>query len=441
MGSYLPHSESDYKQLLAGAGYESIDGLFSSVPESLRLKEPLALPNGISEQEALAMFKNMAAMNSPTAELACFLGAGTYDRIIPTAVGAIASRSEFYTAYTPYQPEISQGTLSYIFEFQSMAAELLGLEVANASLYDGPSALAEAVMLACRAKKRKAVLLSQAISPEAKRTVETYAHFSGITVSYMGLDGGISCVPDKGELGEYAAIAAASPNFYGIIENIEEIAQAAHSAGALMIGYSENPHAMAVLKSFGSCGCDIGVAEMQGFGIEPYFGGPHLGVMASTKALMRSLPGRLAGASLDADGNRAFILTLQAREQHIRREKATSNICTNQSLNALKAVCYMSLLGPDGIREAARQGMAKLRLFISLLEPSGITLKHKSAAFFDEAVLELPVPASEALESLLSLGFIGGYSLGGGDLLVCATEKRTEAEIQAFAKALIEVCK
>jgi glycine dehydrogenase subunit 1 len=440
MGGYLPQTQEDVEKLLAGAGLSSLEELRGAVPARLRLGRPLSLENGMAEQDVRKRFRSLAKQNVSMEDAPCFLGAGTYDRFIPAAVKSVASRSEFYTSYTPYQPEISQGTLMYIFEFQSMACALAGLDVANASLYDGPSALAEALLLCCRRQKRKKALLSEALSPQAKRTLKTYARFAGVELDWLKAEGG-KTLPAKIPAAQYAAVVVQSPNYYGIVEDAALFSEASREAGALSVGYCENPHAMAVLKSFGEMGFDIAAGEMQGFGIEPFYGGPWLGYLCAKESLARSLPGRIVGATRDSRGNRAFALTLQAREQHIRREKATSNICTNQSLNCLKAVSYLALLGEAGVREAARQGMANARFLRAALADEGIKPLF-GGPFVDEFPVLLPSGAAEAQKKMAQAGFIAGVALeeNPNAMLLCATEKRTEGEALAFARALKEAC-
>jgi len=441
VASYIPQGPGDKQALLEGAGLQSIEEIYAAVPEAARLGRKLNLPGPMAEEELRRYFKALAGRNSAPSGLPSFLGMGVYDRVIPSAVGALASREEFFTSYTPYQPEISQGTLRMIFEFQSMVASLTGLDVANASMYDGASALAEAILMACKNQKKKKALLSEAVSSEAKAVCETYCAFFGIELDYLPSKGGhalAGCVT-----GEYGAVAAMSPNRYGVIEDLAAIAEASHQAGALMIAYCENPHALAVLKSPGAAGADIACGEMQGFGIPASYGGPSLGYMAAASTLMRKLPGRIVGETVDDKNNRAFVLTLQAREQHIRREKATSNICTNQSLNALRATVYMALLGAGGIAEAARAGMALARYILKELARVGIYALFEGANFVDEVAVGLPCPYEEAFEALLARGILGGSPLEGhpNAMVISVTEKRTKAEADALVDALGEVGK
>ncbi|MDR2611230.1 MAG: aminomethyl-transferring glycine dehydrogenase subunit GcvPA [Clostridiales Family XIII bacterium] len=447
MSVYLPITDADREAMLARVGVPEIDGLFADIPESLRLREALALGQPLSEYEVMADARAKAAKCRPAASLPCFLGAGVYDRLVPAAIRHLTQRSEFYTAYTPYQPEISQGTLQAIFEFQTMITSLTGMDVANASVYDGASGCAEAMLMAVNHTKRKKFIVSETVHPEAREVVSAYAWSGGIEiVSAPAKDG----VTDRDGIGrlmadDVAGVLVQSPNFYGAIEDVAGAADAAHAAGAVAAVYVADALSLAVLKSPGESGADICVGEGQGFGLPMNYGGPHLGFMAVKQPLMRKLPGRIVGETVDVDGRRAFVLTLQAREQHIRREKATSNICSNQGLNALSATIYLSLLGRDGVKEVAARSMANARYLKERLEGEGFAVLY-TAPFFDEFVICLPSPAADVSPALLERGVIGGLAVdglaggAGGAMLVCATEKRTKAEMDAFAEALKEVC-
>jgi glycine dehydrogenase subunit 1 len=439
--SYVPHTREDRARMLKAIGAASVEDLFAPIPPEARLAKPLHLPEPLAEQDLLNAMEALAARNETGA--ACFLGAGCYDHFIPPAVDALANRSEFYTAYTPYQPEISQGMLQAFFEYQTMICEITGMDASNASLYDGATAVAEAVLLCVGVKKgRKKIVLSEGVHPDTRRVVKTYVSKAGIETVEVPLDGGRT---DPARLGQAAAGAAAvavqSPNVLGFIEEQNAAAEAAHKAGALCVS-SVDPISLGILDPPGALGVDVAVGEGQGLGCPMSFGGPGFGFLASREEFLRHLPGRLVGATVDGKGRRGFVLTFQTREQHIRREKATSNICSNQGLMALRAAITLALLGPRGLAEVAALCTRKAHLAAETLGAvPGFSLMHR-APFFKEFPLSCPVPPEKVVEGLLPEGVLAGIPFSriglkpAEGLLVAVTEKRTAVEIQAFAAAL-----
>lgn len=443
MFPYIPITKSDEKKMLEDLGVEGIEQLFEDIPADVRLNRELNIGKSMSEYEVTKHMEHLSKQNKDINQLICFLGAGAYDHYIPSTVKHIISRSEFYTSYTPYQPEISQGTLQSIFEYQTMIANLTGMDVANASMYDGASALAEAAAMAVASTRRKEIIISGAIHPEAKKVVETYGKFKGIKITEIkALDGSTDIEKLKGAVSkDTAAVLVQSPNFFGIIEEIGEIEKITHNQKALLI-MSVDPISLGLLKSPGELGADIVVGEGQALGNGLSFGGPYLGFMATTIKLMRKIPGRVVGQTEDVEGNRGFVLTLQTREQHIRREKATSNICSNQALNALAATVYLSTLGKHGLREVAMLSTQKAHYALNAIISSG---KYKAAfhkPFFKEFVISSDIDSGRVNETLLKNGMLGGYDLGRDDpqlknhLLFCVTEKRTREEIDQLVNVL-----
>ena len=403
------------------------------------------LPPRLSEAELLRELGRLAGRNATAETHSSFLGGGAYNHFIPAVVDHLISRSEFYTAYTPYQPEISQGTLQAIFEFQTLVCQLTGMDVANASMYDGASACAEGVLMAARATRRKKVVLSSALHPEYRSTVATYCrnlHLELVEAPF-GADGRTEAQALEGLLDkETAAVVAGYPNFFGVIEDVASLAEAAHGAGARMVVVAQEPVALGLLKAPGELGADIVVGEGQSFGIPLSYGGPYLGFFAGRQKDVRSMPGRLVGETKDVEGRRGFVLTLATREQHIRREKATSNICSNQGLCALMATVFLSLLGKNGIRELASQNLAKAEYAKArIAEVPGFSLPF-SGPSFNEFVVEAEEGADVALARLEHRGILGGIPLARfygdmpGRFLVCVTEQNTREEIDALAKAL-----
>ncbi len=429
--------------MLHQIGLEKAADLFATVPETLRLTRDLDTPAALSELELLAGFEQMATRN-PGAQRASFLGAGAYAHYIPTVVDHIISRSEFFTAYTPYQPEISQGTLQAIFEFQTLVCQLTGMDLANASMYDGSTALAEAVLMAERVTKRSKVIACGAVHPEYLEVCKTYVQHAGIELEHIDFDsatGQIGSIPSLDD--NTAAIIVQSPNFFGCIEDVAPLAEKAHAAGALLIVSITEAISLGLLKSPGACGADIVVAEGQSFGVPLSFGGPYVGLFATREKYARQIPGRLVGEAYDKQGRRGFVLTLATREQHIRREKATSNICTNEGLIALAATVYLETMGRRGLQEVAQQCAQKTahaaRAIASL---DGFSLTF-SAPRFNEFVVTAPVPAKELLRRLATeRNITGGLPLSRyfadrpNDFLVCVTEVNTREQIAALVDGL-----
>src|SRR3954466_1521337 len=438
---YLPDTEQDKKEMLELLNMSSIEELFADIPSELRLKGELNIPEADSEPTLIKKMKKLAARNISADQYPTFLGAGTYDHYIPSVVDHMISRSEFYTAYTPYQPEISQGELQAIFEFQTMVSELTGMDVANSSMYDGFTSLAEAASLAVATTRRSKVLVSKAVHPESRAILNTVAKGQGYTVEEVSLASDVTDLDQlKAQIDKSAAaVIVQYPNFFGSIEDLAEIKKMAEENGALFV-VSSNPLALALLQSPGKLGADIVIGDMQPLGIPMSFGGPHCGYFAVKQKYMRKIPGRIVGQSHDDKGKRGFVLTLQAREQHIRRDKATSNICSNQALNALASSICMSALGKHGIRQMAQRNFDKADYMAKSLGKKGFHILNKSA-FFNEFVVELPCSVKEVSSKLLEAGFIGGYDLGidygfDNQMLIAVTEQRSKEEIDQFVEAL-----
>ena len=434
MGSYLPSTAEQKRQMLEAVGVSSMDALYDGVPASIRL-DRLDLAPGLSELEVSAHMRALAAKNRVFGSI--FRGAGAYDHYIPSIVERVCNKEEFLTAYTPYQAEISQGILQSIFEYQTMICELTGMDASNASVYDGASAAAEAVAM-CRDRKRRRVLISATAHPAVIQTVQTYCAGAGEEVALIPMKDGHTGLDALRELlcETDACVYLQQPNFYGLLEDAETAGAIAHEAGAKYI-MGVNPIAAAILKTPRECGADIAVGEGQPLGMPLAFGGPYLGFMACTQALFRKLPGRIAGETVDAAGERCYVLTLQAREQHIRREKASSNICSNQALCAMRAAVYLSAMGPGGLQQAARLCHAKAHYLAGQLAEIGFPMRY-SGEFFHEFVTDTPVPAEQALEALEAHGILGGLPVEGG-ILWCATEKNTKAQMDALIAVLKEV--
>lgn len=440
MGSYIPSTPAQREEMLRAVGVSSADELFAEIPASVRCKG-LNLPDGKSELEVSREMRKIAAKN--TVFPSVFRGAGAYNHYIPSIVKSIAAKEEFLTSYTPYQAEISQGLLQSIFEYQTMICELTGMDASNASVYDGASAAAEAAAM-CRDRKRTRALVSAAAHPDVIRTMRTYAFAAGTEVELIPVkDGRTDLSALSSMLGpDVASVYLAQPNFYGCLEEAEGFAGAAHAAGAKLI-LGVNPIAAAILKTPADAGADIAVGEGQPLGMPLSFGGPYLGFMACKAAMMRKLPGRIVGETTDVDGRRAFVLTLQAREQHIRREKASSNICSNQANCALTASAYLAAMGPKGLREAARQCHAKAHYLAGKLGGiEGFGFKFPSP-FFHEFVTFCPVDPEKLTAALEAKGILGGLPLEGdqaGCILWCCTEMNSREEIDALVDAVQEVC-
>ncbi|MDR9794380.1 aminomethyl-transferring glycine dehydrogenase subunit GcvPA [Aeribacillus pallidus] len=439
---YLPMTETDRKEMLEAIGVESIDDLFADIPESVRYKGKYNIKAQKPETELFRELSQLAAKNKDVKTNVSFLGAGVYDHYIPAIVDHVISRSEFYTAYTPYQPEISQGELQAIFEFQTMICELTGMDVANSSMYDGGTALAEAALLAAGQTKKKKVLVSQTVHPEMRDVLKTYAKGQNVEVVEIPYRNGVTDVEALKELmnAEVASVIVQHPNFFGQLEPLHQIEEISHSEKSLLI-VSSNPLALGVLSPPGSFGADIVVGDVQPFGIPMSFGGPTCGYFAVKKELMRKIPGRLVGQTVDEEGKRGFVLTLQAREQHIRRDKATSNICSNQALNALASSVAMTALGKTGVKEMAYQNIQKANYAKKMFEKKGFSIPFQGP-MFNEFVVKLSKPVSLANKKLLEKGIIGGYDLGRTypelekHMLVAVTELRSKEEIDLFVNEL-----
>ena len=437
MGHYLPSTQSQQQEMLEALGLKHLDDLYEGLPKELIVSGGVNIPAGKSEREVLRTMESLAAKSTvfPT----IFRGAGAYRHYIPAVVSAIAAKETFVTAYTPYQAEISQGILQSIFEYQTMICQLTGMDAANASIYDGATAAAEAAAM-CRDRKRSKTLISAAANPEVIETVKTYCWAADSDMVIVPEKNGVTDLAALGELltGDTACVYIQQPNYFGQLEAAEEVAEITHEAGAKLI-MGVNPIAAAVLKSAGECGADIAVGEGQPLGLPLSFGGPHLGFMAATDALTRKLPGRIVGETTDDAGRRAFVLTLQAREQHIRREKASSNVCSNQALCATTAAIYLASMGPDGLRDVATQCCNKAHYLAKELSViSGFSLRY-AGAFFHEFVTEAPVNREEILKKLEANGILGGLPLPDGGILWCVTEENTRDEMDTLVQIIKEV--
>ncbi len=443
---FIPHTEKDIREMLAAIGADSIEDLFDEIPDELRIEHLDAIPEGLSEMEVSRLMRDRAAMDgSPM----CFIGAGAYEHHVPTAVWDIATRSEYYTAYTPYQAEASQGTLQTIYEYQSMITELTGLDVSNASLYDGASGLAEAALMAVRANRKVKtglVLLAPGVNPVYEKVAEAITGGQGLSFEWLPQDAttGNVAFDELPEDKNPVAVVMQQPTFPGTLEDVDRLTDWAHAQGAFAIGIA-NPTSLALLKApghWGAEGVDIACGEGQPMGVPLSSGGPYFGYMTCKQKHVRQMPGRIVGRTTDLDGNPGFTLTLQAREQHIRRSKATSNICTNQGLMVTAATIYMSLLGFDGIARVARLSHANTtRLVDGLCEIDGVERLY-DGPYFHEVALQLDRPVAPVLEVLAAQDILGGYDLteqaGTDALLVCATETKTDADIDACIAAFQE---
>ena len=420
--------------MLSSIGASSLEELFDQIPAAVRLQGPLQIPNGISEMEIAADLSALARKNRDLDELVCFAGGGAYDHYVPSLVWALAGRSEFYTSYTPYQPELSQGVLQVLFEFQSMICELTGLEVSNASLYDGATALVEAVHMAMGAGRNR-VLVSDGVDPRMIQTLHSYGRGGGFHPEvYSG------SVPQVDP--DVACVVVAHPNVYGALEPVRDHFGAAHDGGARAIQIFD-PMSLGVLAPPGELGADIAVAEGQPLGNFLNYGGPYLGLIAARMDDVRRMPGRIVGGTVDVDGTPGYVLTLQAREQHIRRDKANSNICTNQTLMAIAATIYMGWLGPAGLRDLGLQCASRAAYAAAqLTRIPGVRLAFPDQPFFKEFALEVPRPAAQVVDLMVERGFLAGVAMpaSGRDLLLVAvTEKRTRSQIDNFTNAMAEV--
>lgn len=438
--SYFPHTEDDIKSMLERIGVGSLDDLYSDIPDKFIYRGEYDLPDAMSEQQVRSFFESL---DKKDLHLKVFAGAGAYDHYTPSVIPYICSRSEFLTAYTPYQAEISQGTLRYIFEYQSMICALTGMDVSNASMYDGPTAAAEAMMMAVACTKRKTrVLLSETLLPHVRKVVETYAKFHNVQLGYIPMkDGqtGLESMKEELAKGDVAGVIVPSLNRFGIVEDLTGFAEAVHEAKAIAVEYCD-PSALAVVRTPGEWGFDIAVGDGQSLGIPMCFGGPYVGFMACRKDYVRKMPGRIVGQTQDADGKRCFVLTLQAREQHIRREKATSNICSNQSLMALYVTVYMSLMGKEGLAKVNSLSSAGAHyLYGELLKTGKFEPVFDDKPFLKEFVLKPLVPVEKLQQKLLDEGFFGALATEEGYVSFCVTEKRTRAEVDSLVEAVKEV--
>jgi glycine dehydrogenase subunit 1 len=442
--SYSPHTAADRERMLAAIGVESVDDLFADIPAAVRATG-FDLPAPLAEQEVRAELARLAGQNR--IPRVSFLGAGVYRHLVPAVVSEVIGRAEFSTSYTPYQPEVSQGTLQSIYEFQSLICELTGMEVASASHYDGATATAEAALMACRLTHRTTIAVSTAVNPQVRRVLATYSAGPGIEIVEVQADtseGGSGLTgadAAAGSLGpETACLVAQQPNMFGGIEPMGALADAAHAAGALMVAVVE-PTSLAVLAPPGSYGADIVAAEGQPLGIPASYGGPYVGLMAARMESVRQMPGRLVGATRDGQGRKGYVLTLQAREQHIRREKAASNICTNQALCALAAATFLSAVGPEGLREVADLSATQTRHVASAIEAAGLGQRRFSAPYFAEVAIRVP-DAARRHAALAEQGIVAGYLLERDypelrdTLLLAATELTTDADVAALVDAL-----
>jgi len=438
---YLPKSPAEREEMLAAIGVKSVEELFSTIPEAYRLKEPLNLPPAMSEAEVIDYFQQLASENS--VGYTSYLGAGVYNHLRSVVTDTILQRGEFLTSYTPYQAEISQGTLQAIFEFQTLMCQLTGQEVANASMYDGSTATTEAVLMAERLTNRRRVLVARSVHPEYRDVLKTYAKNSGLRVEEIGYTaaGTLDTKGLEASLkGDVCAVVVQSPNFFGAIETLAPLADTAHRSGALLVVAVTEAVSLGIVKAPSEA--DIVAMEGQSFGLAPSYGGPFVGVIASREKFVRQMPGRLAGQTTDREGRRGFVLTLATREQHIRREKATSNICTNQALCALAATVHLTLLGKEALRELAEQNLSKARFALKELEKIPGVRRTFSAPFFNEFTVELPRSVKMVNAALLQEKIVGPFVLGTTypeltkHALVCVTETTPRSEIERFAAAV-----
>ena len=439
---YLPHTPQDITAMLNAVGIDSLDGLFTHIPQDCRRKEALKIPEPLTEWELNDHMVTLADNMAVSPEYRVFLGAGSYEHHIPSAVSFLLGRSEFVTAYTPYQPEVSQGTLQAIYEYQTLTARLLGMEVANASQYDGASALAEAMLMSIRVSRQKTVAVSRAVHPLYRRVLETYfkpTDFGIKELPYLS-DGTTDLSPLK-DMDDLGGLAVQSPNFFGCMENLENIQQRLQGKTALLVVCFSEPLAYGIYKNPGQCGADIACGEGQSLGIPRSFGGPALGMFASKMKYVRNMPGRLVGQTVDLEGKRGHVLTLATREQHIRREKATSNICTNQSLCALAAVMYMAALGGTGFKKLAQLNYDKSEYLKSTLARAGFRIPF-SRPTFNEFVVEFPANFKQTYQRLLKKKIIGGLPLAGyypelkNQYLLCVTETMSRKDMDTFVEEI-----
>ena len=436
MGSYIPSTREERLDMLHSIGMHSFDELYADIPKSLRLKDGLSLPVGLSEMEVARKIEEISEKNTRFSHI--FRGAGSYYHYIPAIVKQVTSKEEFVTAYTPYQAEISQGLLQSIFEYQTMICELTGMDVSNASVYDGATAAAEAAAM-CRDRKRGTVCVSASVDPKILSVIRTYCFGSGAPLVILPEKDGLTDVESWNAMdtSSIACLIIQTPNYHGLIEDGAAIANAVHNSGAKLIA-SCNPIALGLLETPGEFGADVAVGEGQPLGLPMGFGGPYLGFMASTKDMMRKLPGRIVGQTTDVDGKRAYVLTLQAREQHIRREKASSNICSNEALCAMTAAVYLSAMGSAGLEKVAASCMANARYLLDELTALGFTRKY-TGEFFHEFVTICPCDAAVLSDKLAAHGYLSGLVTGQSEMLWCTTEMNTKSEIDGLIAVIKEV--
>lgn len=436
MGSYIPSTREERLSMLESIGMHSFDELYADIPEKLRFKDGLSLPSGLSELEVARKISEIAEKNTRFTHI--FRGAGSYHHYIPAIVKQVTSKEEFITAYTPYQAEISQGLLQSIFEYQTMICELTGMDVSNASVYDGATAAAEAAAM-CRDRKRGTICVSASVDPKILSVIRTYCFGSGAPLVVLPEKEGLTDLESWNSMdtSSIACLIIQTPNYYGLVEDGAAIADAVHASGAKLIA-SCNPIALGLLETPGEFGADIAVGEGQPLGLPMGFGGPYLGFMASTKDMMRKLPGRIVGQTTDVDGKRAYVLTLQAREQHIRREKASSNICSNEALCAMTAAVYLSAMGSAGLEKVASSCMANARYLLEGLTALGFTKKY-TGEFFHEFVTICPCDAAVLSEKLAAHGYLSGLVTGQTEMLWCTTEMNTRSEIDGLLAVIKEV--
>ena len=442
MGGFIPNTDRDRKTMLEAIGVRSIDELFADIPDEVRFKGSMNLPESLSELEALNLLQEMSGRNLH--DLVCFAGAGAYDHFIPSVVGHVISRSEFYTAYTPYQPEVSQAVLQSIYEYQSLICQLTGMDVSNASMYDGATSLAEAALMAVSSTRRRKVLVSRAVNPEYREVLATYARAVEIPVEEVPMSDGATDLEALSRMvdGETACVMVQQPNFLGVVESVDDVSKIAHGAGALFV-VAVDPISLGVLKAPGDYDADIVMGEGQPLGNPLSYGGPYLGFFASKEKFVRRMPGRIVGVTEDVRGQRGFVLTLQTREQHIRRERATSNICSNEALNALAATVYLATMGRQGIQEVANLCLQKAHFAMDAIGAlKGFEPLFPGKPFFKEFAVKCPVSPSSIVKDLVKKGILAGVDLGrwypeySEGLLVAVTEKRSRQEIERLVAGL-----
>ncbi len=440
---YLPLTDEDRREMLKKIGVKSVEDLFSDIPEEVRLKRDLDLPPAMSELEAVKHLNSLAAKNKHLNNCTSFMGAGVYDHFIPSVIKHITGRSEFYTSYTPYQPEISQGILQAIFEYQTMICQLAGMEVANASMYDGGTAVAEGAIMGCGTTRRSKALVSQSVSPFYRAVLQNYFNSRGLDLEEIPLKDGHTDFSKLEEMvdDKTASVILQQPNFFGLVEDLDGVADTIHNHKAVLI-MAVDPLSLPLLKPPVDYGADIVVGEGQGLGVPPSFGGPLLGIMAARSRFVRQLPGRIAGETVDSEGNRGFVLTLQTREQHIRREKASSNICSNEALVALAAAVYMAAMGPQGMREVAEQCLQKAAYTREKLTALDGFKTVFSGHNFKEFAIKVPGKPEELNKKLLQKDILGGVDISPfypeleNTMLFAVTEKRTREEIDTLVREL-----